>query len=259
MSLVSSIKAAILLVLLALVNLTFRLSLAVRLHFSTTVLVLTLGSGVDGFTLDPDTGRFLHTHCDIRIPSSGPIYSFNEANFRDFDQPVRRFLTSIKEQKERVGGKSSKPTVARYIGALVADTHNVLINGGIYGYPATFQNRNGKLRLMYESNPMAMIMEQAGGAASTGYGRILDVKPTDIHQRVPTFLGSMENVFELGNFERGRGSGTTLLCKSLNPHFSPSLFVQINSVNITARKTKISRDGNRKISSSLVIDLEASI
>ena len=214
MSLVSSIKAAILLVLLALVNLTFRLSLAVRLHFSTTVLVLTLGSGVDGFTLDPDTGRFLHTHCDIRIPSSGPIYSFNEANFRDFDQPVRRFLTSIKEQKERVGGKSSKPTVARYIGALVADTHNVLINGGIYGYPATFQNRNGKLRLMYESNPMAMIMEQAGGAASTGYGRILDVKPTDIHQRVPTFLGSVENVFELGKL-RNSGLWGQLSCANL--------------------------------------------
>ena len=201
-------------VLLALVNLTFRLSLAVRLHFSTTVLVLTLGSGVDGFTLDPDTGRFLHTHCDIRIPSSGPIYSFNEANFRDFDQPVRRFLTSIKEQKERVGGKSSKPTVARYIGALVADTHNVLINGGIYGYPATFQNRNGKLRLMYESNPMAMIMEQAGGAASTGYGRILDVKPTDIHQRVPTFLGSVENVFELGKL-RNSGLWGQLSCANL--------------------------------------------
>mmetsp|Transcript_8859 Transcript_8859/g.11781 ORF Transcript_8859/g.11781 Transcript_8859/m.11781 type:complete len:447 (-) Transcript_8859:95-1435(-) len=171
------------------------------LYSATTVLVLTMGSGVDGFTLDPDTGQFLHTHRDIRIPSSGPIYSFNEANYRDFDQPVRRYLTSIKEQSRAVGKEDGTvPLSARYIGALVADAHNVLINGGIYGYPATFQNRNGKLRLMYESNPMAMIMEQAGGAGSTGYGRILNVKPNDIHQRVPTFLGSIENVYELDQF-----------------------------------------------------------
>lgn len=91
---------------------------------------------------------------------------------------------------------------ARYVGALVADVHNVLINGGIYGYPGTRQNPNGKLRLMYESSPMSMIIEQAGGAASTGRGRILDIKPTDIHQRVPTFLGSEENVFELDQFHR---------------------------------------------------------
>ena len=89
---------------------------------------------------------------------------------------------------------------ARYIGALVADVHNVLINGGIYGYPGTVENPDGKLRLLYESNPMGMIMEQAGGAASTGTGRILDVKPTKIHMRVPTFLGSIENVFELDQF-----------------------------------------------------------
>jgi len=161
------------------------------LYSASTVLVLTMGSGVDGFTLDPDTGRFLHTHPDIRIPSSGPIYSFNEANYRDFDQPVQRYLTSLKQMQSKRG------ITARYMGALVADTHNVLMNGGIYGYPATFSNRQGKLRLLYESNPMAMIMEQAGGAGSTGFGRILNVKPKDIHQRVPTFLGSIENVYEL--------------------------------------------------------------
>ena len=91
---------------------------------------------------------------------------------------------------------------ARYVGALVADVHNVLINGGIYGYPGTFQKPDGKLRLLYESNPMGMIIEQAGGAASTGHGRILDVQPTDIHMRVPTFLGSIENVFELDQFHQ---------------------------------------------------------
>lgn len=168
------------------------------LFSATTVLVVTLGSGVDGFTLDPDVGQFLHTHKDIRIPSSGPIYSFNEANFRDFEQPVQRYLAALKEGSSSVGTKSN----ARYVGALVADVHNILINGGIYGYPATFTNKNGKLRLLYESAPMAMIMENAGGAGSTGRGRILDVKPTEIHERVPTYLGSVENVYEMDQFFR---------------------------------------------------------
>jgi fructose-1,6-bisphosphatase I len=166
------------------------------LFSATTVLVVTLGSGVDGFTLDPDKGIFLHTHKDIRIPSAGPIYSFNEANFRDFSEPVKRYLAALKEGSSSTGVRSN----ARYVGALVADVHNVLINGGIYGYPATRKNPNGKLRLLYECCPMAMVMEQAGGAASTGKGRILDVVPTEIHQRVPTFLGSIENVFELDQF-----------------------------------------------------------
>jgi len=166
------------------------------LYSATTVLVLTLGSGVDGFTLDPDRGTFLHTHEDIRIPSTGNLYSFNEGNFRDFDAPVREYLDQI---KQRTGKR--KPQ-ARYVGALVADLHNVLINGGLYGYPPTRANPNGKLRLLYESNPMAMIMEQAGGAASTGLGRILDVLPSEVHERVPTFLGSTDNVFEMDQFHQ---------------------------------------------------------
>mmetsp|Transcript_13699 Transcript_13699/g.19173 ORF Transcript_13699/g.19173 Transcript_13699/m.19173 type:complete len:427 (-) Transcript_13699:92-1372(-) len=169
------------------------------LYSATTVLVLTLGSGVDGFTLDPDKGIFLQTHPDIRIPSAGPIYSFNEANYRDFSSPVKRYLDALKEGSSVTGLRPN----ARYVGALVADVHNILINGGIYGYPATRTNTNGKLRLLYESCPMAMIMEQAGGAGSTGsHGRILDVMPTDIHQRVPTFLGSIENVYELDQFHQ---------------------------------------------------------
>mmetsp|Transcript_14858 Transcript_14858/g.22268 ORF Transcript_14858/g.22268 Transcript_14858/m.22268 type:complete len:417 (-) Transcript_14858:57-1307(-) len=168
------------------------------LYSATTVLVLTMGSGVDGFTLDPDKSIFLHTHPDIRIPSCGPIYSFNEANFHDFAQPVQRYLNALKEGSSSIGIRSN----ARYVGALVADVHNVLINGGIYGYPGTRPNPEGKLRLLYESNPMGMIMEQAGGAASTGVGRILDVKPTEIHMRVPTFLGSMDNVYELDQFHK---------------------------------------------------------
>lgn len=169
------------------------------LYSATTVLVVTLGSGVDGFTLDPDKSTFLHTLEDVRIPPSGPIYSFNEANFHDFAYPVRRYLDALKEGSSSVGKRSN----ARYVGALVADVHNVLINGGIFGYPATRDNAEGKLRLLYESNPMAMIVEQAGGAASTGDGgRILDVKPRETHQRVPTFLGSTENVFELDQFHQ---------------------------------------------------------
>lgn len=168
------------------------------LYSATTVLVVTMGSGVDGFTLDPDKGVFLHTHEDIRIPKTGPIYSFNEANYRDFSSPVKNYLNSLKEGTSASAVKTRSS--ARYVGALVADVHNVLINGGIYGYPSTRSNPNGKLRLLYECCPMAMIMEEAGGAASTGVGRILAVKPTEIHQRVPTFLGSIENVFELDQF-----------------------------------------------------------
>jgi fructose-1,6-bisphosphatase I len=162
------------------------------LFSATTVLVLTMGTGVDGFTLDPDSGMFLHTLKDIRIPRRGNIFSFNEANYRGFAEPVQRYLTKLKEH----GGSLT----ARYIGALVADVHNILINGGIYGYPSTLSNPKGKLRLLYECAPMAMIMEQAGGAASTGYGRILDIKPREIHERSPVFLGSVENVFELDQF-----------------------------------------------------------
>jgi fructose-1,6-bisphosphatase I len=166
------------------------------LFSATTVLVLTMGSGVDGFTLDPDSGRFLHTLKDMRIPRKGSIYSINEANYRGFEEPVQRYLNLLK-----AGGSSTgKQMTARYIGALVADVHNILINGGIYGYPSTRSNPNGKLRLLYECAPMAMIIEQAGGAASTGRGRVLDVKPTEIHQRTPVFLGSVENVFELDQF-----------------------------------------------------------
>jgi fructose-1,6-bisphosphatase I len=168
------------------------------LYSATTVLVLSLGSGVDGFTLDPDTGLFLHTHRDIRIPSSGNIYSFNEAHVGEFDLPVQKYLESLKSGNMS-GNKRSN---ARYIGSLVADVHNILINGGIFGYPSTTANPNGKLRLLYESVPMAMIMEQAGGAASTAYGRILDICPSSIHQRVPTFLGSIDNVFELDQFHK---------------------------------------------------------
>lgn len=192
------------------------------LYSATTVLVLTLGSGVHGFTLDPDKQTFLQTHPNMRIPDVGSLYSFNEAYSREYSEPVQKFLNNMKE----TGTLGGKKVSSRYIGALVADVHNVLINGGIYGYPATRDTPEGKLRLLYESAPMAMIMEQAGGAGSTGYGRILDVLPPQpkkkkgadgkkeidddevgkgIHVRVPTFLGSVENVFELDQFHKYYG------------------------------------------------------
>lgn len=200
------------------------------LYSATTVLVLTMGSGVHGFTLDPDKQTFLQTHPNMRIPDVGSLYSFNEAYSRDYSEPVQKFIENMKETGKMGGKKVS----SRYVGALVADVHNVLINGGIYGYPATRDDPNGKLRLLYESAPMAMIMEQAGGAGSTGYGRILDVLPPqpkkkkkskkgddssedegdddemgkEIHVRVPTFLGSVENVFELDQFHKYYGDET---------------------------------------------------
>lgn len=166
------------------------------LFSATTVLVLTHGKGVNGFTLDPDSGKFLHTLKDIRIPRKGNIFSFNEANFRGFDEPVQKYLNILKEGTS----KGDRKMTARYVGALVADVHNILINGGIYGYPSTRSNPNGKLRLLYECAPMAMIMEQAGGAASDGHKRILDIKPNEIHARTPLFIGSVENIFELDQF-----------------------------------------------------------
>mmetsp|Transcript_19803 Transcript_19803/g.39457 ORF Transcript_19803/g.39457 Transcript_19803/m.39457 type:complete len:438 (-) Transcript_19803:259-1572(-) len=176
------------------------------LYSATTVLVVTLGSGVDGFTLDPDKGEFFHTHPDIRIPDNGSIYSFNEANINEFSEPVRKYISAFRTGGTGGGGMPpGAKASARYVGALVADVHNVLIRGGIYGYPSTLSNPDGKLRLLYECCPMAMVMEQAGGAASTGAGRILDLQPTEIHQRCPVFLGSTENVFELDQFHRYYG------------------------------------------------------
>lgn len=167
------------------------------LYSATTVLVLTMGNGVDGFTLDPDKKEFKHTHPDMRIPEVGPLVCFNEGIINDANIPVQEYLKQVKANGIQKADGTRLKAQGRYVGALVADAHNVLINGGMYGYPGTREKKNGKIRLMYESNPMAMIMEQAGGAGSTGRGRIREVMPTQIHQRTPTFLGSTDNVFQL--------------------------------------------------------------
>ncbi|KAG8746874.1 Fructose-1,6-bisphosphatase [Ceratobasidium sp. 414] len=165
------------------------------MYGSSANLVLTMGNGVNGYTLDNALGEFILTHPDIKIPPRGKIYSFNEGNSMYFHEPVLKYLESIKYPK---GGKA--PYSARYIGSMVADVHRTLLYGGIFGYPDDKKSKNGKLRILYEAFPMAMLTEQAGGVAITGTGRILDIKPTSIHQRCPVFLGSKEDVEDLAKF-----------------------------------------------------------
>lgn len=165
------------------------------MYGSSANLVLTMGNGVNGYTLDNALGEFILTHPDIKIPPRGKIYSFNEGNSMYFHPPVLNYLESIKYPKS---GKA--PYSARYIGSMVADVHRTLLYGGIFGYPDDKKSKSGKLRILYEAFPMAMLTEQAGGVAITGTGRILDIKPTSIHQRCPVFLGSKEDVEDLAKF-----------------------------------------------------------
>jgi fructose-1,6-bisphosphatase I len=165
------------------------------MYGSSANLVLSTGSGVNGYTLDAALGEFILTHPDIKIPSRGKIYSFNEGNSMYFHPPVLNYLQSIKYP---VSGKS--PYSARYIGSMVADVHRTLLYGGIFGYPDDKKSKNGKLRLLYEAFPMAFLIEQAGGIATTGTKRILDIVPTGIHERCPVFLGSKDDVQDLMKF-----------------------------------------------------------
>ncbi|KAK9473250.1 fructose-1,6-bisphosphatase class 1/Sedoheputulose-1,7-bisphosphatase [Dipodascopsis tothii] len=148
-------------------------------------LVLTTGNGVNGFTLDTALGEFILTHPNMKIPKSRSIYSVNEGNMCYWDAPTREYFESLKFPKE--GGK---PYSARYIGSMVADMHRTILYGGIFSYPADSKSKNGKLRLLYECFPMAMLIEQAGGLATTGTERILDMVPSKIHDRSGIFLGS---------------------------------------------------------------------
>jgi fructose-1,6-bisphosphatase I len=158
------------------------------LYSSCHTFVLTIGDGVYGFTLDPYVGEFVLTHNRIQVPEVGKIYSFNEGNYQMWDAETKSYMDSLKEPTKWGG----KPYSARYIGSLVGDFHRTLLYGGIYGYPGDAKNKNGKLRLLYECAPMSFIAEQAGGAGSTGKERVLDIKPTEVHQRVPLFIGSKE-------------------------------------------------------------------
>ncbi|WFD14839.1 fructose-bisphosphatase [Malassezia arunalokei] len=165
------------------------------MYGSSANIVLSTGSGVNGFTLDSNFGEFVLTHPNIEIPSRGKIYSFNEGNSMYFHEPVIKYLESVK-----FPGEGKKPYTARYIGSMVADVHRTLLYGGIFGYPSDKKTKDGKLRLLYEGFPMAFLIEQAGGLATTGEKRVLDVEPKSIHERVPIFLGSKEDVQDLLSF-----------------------------------------------------------
>ena len=156
------------------------------IYGSSTMLVYTTGQGVNGFTLDSSIGEFCLSHPNIKMPKDGSIYSINEGNSCDFPQGVNDYIRFCKESDDA----TSRPYSARYIGSLIADFHRNLLKGGIFIYPATTKSPNGKLRLMYECNPMAFIVEQAGGKASTGLNNIMDIIPEQLHQRVPLFIGS---------------------------------------------------------------------
>jgi fructose-1,6-bisphosphatase I len=157
---------------------------------SSTMLVYTSGDGVHGFTLDPSIGEFLLSHEDIKIPKRGKIYSVNEGNYKWWETGVKKYIKYLQDEDEQ----TTRPYTSRYVGSLVADFHRNLLYGGIYLYPGDARNKNGKLRLMYENNPLAYICEQAGGRAINGTKRILDVIPTELHQRTPLFIGSEEDV-----------------------------------------------------------------
>ena len=161
---------------------------------TSTMLVLTSGHGVNGFTLNPAIGSFYLSHPNMQFPEIGKIYSINEGNYVHFPQGVKDYLKYCQEEKD------NRPYTSRYIGSLVSDFHRNMIKGGIYLYPTSTKNPQGKLRLLYECNPMAFLAEQANGKASDGYMRILDIKPTELHQRVPFFCGSKTMVEKAGEF-----------------------------------------------------------
>ncbi len=163
---------------------------------SSTMIVYTTGNGVNGFTLDPSLGTYYLSHPKMQFPSEGKIYSVNEGNYIKFPQGVKNYLKYCQMME------GDRPYTSRYIGSLVSDFHRNMIKGGIYLYPSYANAPNGKLRLLYECNPMAFIAEQAGGKASNGFERIMDIEPTELHQRVPFFCGSRTMVEKAEEFMR---------------------------------------------------------
>lgn len=163
---------------------------------SSTVLTYTTGEGVHCFTLDPSIGEFLLSHENIKIPKKGKIYSINEGNYKYWHPGLKKYIKFLQEEDKA----SQRPYSSRYIGSMVADIHRTLLYGGLFMYPADSRNPNGKLRLMYECNPMAMIIEAAGGLAIDGKNRILDLQPKELHQRVPIFIGSEYDVNQVKEF-----------------------------------------------------------
>ena len=164
------------------------------IYGSSTMIVYTTGNGVNGFTLDPSLGTYYLSHPNIKFPTKGKIYSINEGNYVKFPQGVKDYLKYCQKEED------DRPYTSRYIGSLVADFHRNMLKGGIYIYPSTSQSPQGKLRLLYECNPMAFLAEQAGGKASDGFKRIMEIEPTELHQRVPFFCGSAAMVTKAEEF-----------------------------------------------------------
>lgn len=161
---------------------------------TSTMLVYTTGYGVNGFTLNPAIGTFYLSHPNMQYPKSGKIYSVNEGNYTHFSKGVKKYIKYCQEEKD------NRPYTSRYIGSLVSDLHRNMIKGGIYMYPKNNITNNGKLRLLYECNPMAFITEQASGKASDGHQAILDIQPTELHQRTPFFCGNKSMVDKVEEF-----------------------------------------------------------
>lgn len=174
---------------------------------SSTMMVYTAGHGVHGFTLDPSIGEFLLSHEFIEIPKKGKIYSINEGNYKYWHPGLKKYIKYLQEEDKA----TQRPYSTRYIGSMVADMHRTLLYGGIFMYPADSRNKRGKLRLMYECNPMAFIVEAAGGKAIDGHTRILEAVPESLHERIPIFIGSSEDVDTVARFIReAEEAGETL-------------------------------------------------
>ena len=164
------------------------------IYGTSTMLVYTTGNGVNGFTLNPAIGTFYHSHSNIKIPKRGKIYSINEGNYLQFPDYVKKYIKFCQQEKDE------RPYTSRYIGSLVSDFHRNMIKGGIFMYPQTTKNPRGKLRLLYECNPIAFICEQAEGLAINGEQNIMDINPQSLHQRTPFYCGSEEMIKDLQNF-----------------------------------------------------------
>jgi fructose-1,6-bisphosphatase I len=166
------------------------------IYGSSTMMVYATRRGVNGFTLDPSIGEFTLSHPNIKCPESGKIYSVNHGSFFQYDDRVKAYIDTCQKKNKDNGG----PYTQRYIGSMVSDVHRNLIKGGIFMYPATVGRPRGKLRLLYECNPFAFIVEVAGGKATDGRQRILDIQPTELHQRSPFFVGSRLMMEELESY-----------------------------------------------------------
>ena len=164
------------------------------LYGTSTILIYTTGFGVNGFTLNPALGTFYLSHPNLKFPAAGNIYSINEGNYVHFPQGIKKYIKYCQEDK------NERPYTARYVGSLVSDFHRNLISGGVYLYPPTLSYPNGKLRLLYECNPIAFLAEQAGGAATDGKNRILDIPPKELHQRCPLYCGDRSMVGDIDRF-----------------------------------------------------------